>query len=116
MRKRRTLRILMAPVILTILLVGFGTGVEQLWNWLMPAIFALHPITFWQAIGLLALSWILFGGRRGFGIPRHARGFRGNRWRQAMRERWQQMTPDEREKFSQGIKNRCGGDWRPSGA
>jgi len=39
-----------------------GAAVQQLWNWLMPALFGLRPVTFWQAVGLLALSWILFGG------------------------------------------------------
>ncbi|TSC96434.1 MAG: hypothetical protein Athens101426_354 [Parcubacteria group bacterium Athens1014_26] len=31
-----------------------------LWNWLMPEIFALKAITFWQAWGLVFLSGILF--------------------------------------------------------
>ena len=39
-----------------------GQLVMQLWNWLMPAIFGLRELTFWQAVGLLALSRILFGG------------------------------------------------------
>lgn len=40
----------------------FGLIVMLLWNWLMPAIFGLPCITFWQAFGLLALCKILFGG------------------------------------------------------
>lgn len=40
----------------------FGMAVKLLWNWLMPAIFGLPAITFWQAFGLLALCKILFGG------------------------------------------------------
>lgn len=34
-----------------------------LWNWLMPAIFGLQNITFWQALGLNILAWLLFHGR-----------------------------------------------------
>lgn len=40
----------------------FGFVVKGLWNWLMPAIFGLHALTFRQALVLLALSWIVFGG------------------------------------------------------
>ena len=38
----------------------FAVIVMWLWNWLMPAIFGLTTITFWQAWGLLVLSHILF--------------------------------------------------------
>lgn len=31
-----------------------------LWNWLMPVIFGLCKITFWQALGLNLLTGILF--------------------------------------------------------
>lgn len=75
--------------------------VMSLWNWLMPGLFALHQINFWQALGLLLLAKILFGGFRGRrGPPTH--------WRPAMMERWAQMTPEQREKFREGMKGRCG--------
>ena len=76
--------------------------VMTLWNWLMPGVFGLHPIGFWQALGLLLLSKILFGG--------FFRGRRGPHmhWRGRLIERWAQMTPEEREKFQQGIRGRCG--------
>ena len=75
--------------------------VMSLWNWLMPALFGLRVITFGQALGLLVLFKILFGGFRG--RP-------GDRmwWRRRMMERWEQMTPEEREKFRQGMRGRCG--------
>jgi hypothetical protein len=73
-----------------------GEVVMLLWNWLAPALFGWRQITFWQAIGLLALCRILFGGFRGGGGPR-------SRIRQRMAERWEQMTPEEREKFRQGL-------------
>jgi len=44
------------------LLFLFGFVVMLLWNWLMPEIFGLKQITYWQAWGLLALSSILFKG------------------------------------------------------
>jgi hypothetical protein len=78
----------------------FSLVTMSLWNWLMPALFGLRAIGFWQALGLLVLSRILLGGFRG---PGHAM-----QWRRRMHERWEQMTPEEREKFRQGIRGRCG--------
>ena len=57
-------------IFVLIVIAGFGQAVLQLWNLLMPDIFGLHPISFWQAVGLMALSWILFGGLRQ--LPPHA--------------------------------------------
>jgi len=95
---------LFAPLaILGIVLFTFigGEAVKLLWNWLTPALFGWHPISFWQAIGLLALCRILFGG---FG--RH--GFSRSAMRRRMTERWEHMTPEERERFRQGMRGRCG--------
>jgi len=88
----------------TIAIFICGEAVHLLWNWLMPALFHLPVIRFWQSVGLLFLSWFLFGGLRGFG--RRGPGYRGRwrgRMRERMRERWEQMTPEEREKFRQGV-------------
>ena len=56
-------------------------------------------------LGLMALGWILFGGVRGFG--RHRGGF-GGRWQRRMQERWEKMSPEEREKFRGSMRDRCG--------
>ncbi len=77
----------------------FTFVVRGLWNWLMPGLFGWHLITFWQALGILILSKILFGGFRG-------RPGWGGHWRGRMIERWEKMTPEEREKFREGL--RCG--------
>ena len=105
----------MFVIFVTIAIFVCGGAVQLLWNWLMPALFHLPIIRFWQAVGLLFLSWLLFGGRRGFGG--RAYGYRG-RWRHRMRERWERMTPEEREKFRQGVHS-CWGravppDTKPS--
>jgi hypothetical protein len=78
----------------------FGFIVKGLWNFLMPPIFGWHTITFWQGLGLLLLSKILFGG-----FHRHGGGGR-NHWRQHMKNRWETMTPEQREEFRRGM--RCG--------
>src|SRR6266403_2912710 len=82
-------------------IVVFGFIVMSLWNWLAPAVFGARTINFGQALGVLVLSKILFGGFRG-------RPGYGGHWRRRMSARWQQMTPEEREKFRQGISHRCG--------
>ena len=58
-----------------------------------------------QALGILVLSKILFGGFGG----RHWRG--SPAWKQKLKQRWDNMTPEEREKFKVEWKNRCGGRW-----
>jgi amino acid transporter len=101
MRGNRFLRVLKFALIAAVAFTAFSFLIMSLWNWLMPALFGLHVIRFWQAAGILVLSKILFGGFR----PRFGMGMR---WRRRMMERWEQMTPEEREKFRQGMRGRCG--------
>src|SRR5262245_47495127 len=57
-----------------------GIVVQWLWNWLVPDIFGLRSIRFWEALGLLALSRILFGGFGRGGGRRHSSDGRGREW------------------------------------
>jgi hypothetical protein len=104
----------MIPVVL----VGFvvfifigGEVVKLLWNWLAPPLFGLPLLSFWQALALLALCRILFGG---FGMSggghRHYRGRVAERMADRFAERWQNMSPEERERFRQRVRERCGFD------
>jgi len=98
MRNIRIVRALKIVLLVAIACAVFGFIVMSLWNWLMPALIGWRPITFWQALGLFILTKILFGGfRGGWGHGRH--------WRRRMMERWEQMTPEEREKFRQGLQD-----------
>jgi hypothetical protein len=72
-----------------------GFVVETLWNRLLPDIFGWRTITFWQAIGLMVLARLLFGG-----VGRHAFGPSGMKRR--IRERIE-MSADERERFRRGM-------------
>lgn len=103
MRNRKKL-IFIAPVamlgILLFIAIG-GAIVQQLWNWLLPSLFGWRAITFWQALGLLTLCRILFGG---LGVGRSTR----SNVRHRMAERWEHMTPEERDRFRQGIRDRFG--------
>jgi hypothetical protein len=80
--------------------IALSFVVMALWNWLVPAVIGWKAIDFWQALGLLVLSRILFGFRVGFGFRGHGRG--------RMAERWARMSPEEREKFREGMRGRCG--------
>ncbi|OLB28597.1 MAG: hypothetical protein DMG42_23640 [Acidobacteria bacterium] len=89
-----------------------GELVMHLWNWLLPPLFGWRLITFWQALGLLLLCRILFGGWGGSGggkghMRHRMREGMAERMGERMRERWEKMTPEEREKFRQGL----GGCW-----
>jgi len=88
--------IVIAPAALTgmlilVALVGAigGEIVKYLWNWLMPPLFGWHTVTFWQALGLLALCRILFGSH-------------------VFRNHSRRRTSEERDKFRQGMRDRFG--------
>ncbi len=99
-----------------ITLMGFAT--MYLWNWLIPEIFNGSTVTFWQAIGLLALGKLLTGF---MGVGRHSWSKGGHSgwshkkdmfWKQKMEDKMANMTDDERAKFKQYYYNRCG--WKTS--
>jgi len=104
MRKRLIFIVPLAIIGMAIFMAIGGEVVRLLWNWLAPALFGLREITFWQALGLLALCRILFGGFRlgGGGSPR-------SRIRRRMAERCGEMTPEERERIRQGLRGRWSG-------
>ena len=86
----------------------FGWVTKELWNWLMPSIFGLRTITFAQAIGLVLLGKILFGGfhKHGHGP---GGGWRSKReWKRRMQDRWDAMSEEERATFRAGMKERWG--------
>ena len=64
MRGRRFLRVLKVVAIVIVAFTVFGFVVTHLWNYLMPGLFGLRMITFWQAVGLMVLGRLLFGGFR----------------------------------------------------
>jgi hypothetical protein len=99
MRRLWILRGLRVIAFGSLALALFGFVVMALWNAVLPAVTGLHAITFIQALGLLVLSRILFGGLRGWGR-------RGGHWRARMHARWQQMTPEERERFRDMLGSR----------
>jgi hypothetical protein len=117
MRMTKLTRLMiMAPLAILGIVIFTAIGGEivmLLWNWLAPTLFGLRQVTLWQAIGLLALCRILFGGfGLGGGGHRNSRrrmeGRISERIRERVDERWEQMTPEERERFRQGLHDRSG--------
>lgn len=101
MKRHRLAGVLKVIVVGLCAVTLFTFLVMTLWNALLPGILGVRSISFWQALGLLVLSKILFGGFR----P----GWRGGPpWRRRMTERWERMSPEEREKFKQGLGRGCG--------
>ena len=104
MRPRWKRLILIAPLAILgmLLFIAICGGIVQfLWNWLLPSLFDWREISFWQALGILALCRILFGGS----------GWRGSvrsNVRRRMEERCERMTPEERERFRQRMRERFG--------
>jgi len=85
----------LAIVAIPLFLIVGGEVVMHLWNWLLPPLFGWRMLGFWQALGLLALCRILFGGLGGHGGPRN----RGRHFGRGCRK----MTPEEREKFRKAM-------------
>jgi hypothetical protein len=105
-RKKRLFWI--APLaILGIALFAYigGEIVMHLWNWPLPPLFGFRQVTFWQGLGMLALCRILFGGH---GWHRSGRSHFRRRMAERMEERYATMTPEERERFRQSWRGRCG--------
>lgn len=101
MKGNRLKRVLGLVLLAALAFALLGFVVMGLWNWLLPTLFGLHPITFWQAVGVVILSRILFGGFRG-------RRGRHWYWRRRMMKRWERMSPEDREKWRQSFRGRCG--------
>jgi Ca2+/H+ antiporter, TMEM165/GDT1 family len=101
MKRFRVLKVVGFVVLGIAGLFLFSAIVMLLWNNLLPTLFHLPIINLWQALGLLVLAKLLFGG---LGGGNHRRP-----WRHKMQQKWMNMSPEEREKLRQEWGNRCGG-------
>jgi hypothetical protein len=76
----------------------FGYVFMRLWNWLMPMIFGLSAITFWQGFGLVILAKIIFGGFSG-----HFSG-KGKRFKKDKSHEYNHLDFDNRADFMSFMK------------
>src|SRR6478609_10879411 len=98
-------KFVMVIVAVAVFGTAFVLATQYLWNWIVPALFAGPVITFWQALGLLVLSKILFSGFGSKGNWSKHRG-RGPYWK----EKWNAMSPGEQERFKTKMKG-MGNKW-----
>ena len=88
----------------------FGWLTMTLWNWLVPVLFNGPMISIWQAFGLLILSKILFSGFGGGKSKGHWGHHRSGYWKPYWKERYDRMSPEERERLKERMKEKwC--DW-----
>ena len=80
LRSKKPFEVFFTGLFIAVAIVGFltlfGYVTMRLWNWLMPEIFDLTTITFWQAVGLLILAKFFFGG---FGSDRSSKKKKGSK-------------------------------------
>lgn len=94
-RRYRGLFFLFIPL----LIAALGGAVMALWNAILPEVLDARPLSYWQALGLLLLSRILFGGFRfgGGGAP----------WAKRRRGRWANLSDEERARMKEAWRKRC---------
>ena len=95
-RRFKWIAILMIPII--VLFVCWL--VMTLWNAILPDVLPVKSITYIQAIGIFILSRILFGSLR------FQPGWHQPKYVNHLRERWKNMTPEEKENFRKDLRNR----------
>lgn len=85
-----------------IIFLAVALIVMWLWNCILPEILGVKIINYWQAMGILLLSKILFGGFHG----KFGQGMREMKEKH-MQNRMEGMTPEEKEKFKEIWKQKC---------
>ncbi|MGB3850832.1 MAG: hypothetical protein WA958_12755 [Tunicatimonas sp.] len=94
-RRYRGLFFLFVPLLIATL----GAVVMMLWNAILPEVVGAKPLSYGQALGLLLLSRILFGGFRfgGGGPP----------WKGRRRGRWTNLSEEDRTRMKEAWRQRC---------
>ena len=98
-KNRRFLFVFLIPLIF----LALSAAVMLLWNAILPDVIHAGRLNYWQALGLLALCRLLFGG---FGFHRGGRNPYVARSRE-MKEKWRTMNDEEKQKFREEWKARC---------
>ena len=81
-----------------------GAIVMYLWNAILPSVLHVESLTYWQAVGLLILCKILFGNfNRGGRADCRSFGTKSTEWK----EKWLNMTEDEKAQFKEQWRKRC---------
>jgi hypothetical protein len=92
-------RAIFIPIAIAAGVFVFGSLVMFLWNSILPVVFGISAITFWQALGILVLSKILIGGFHGHRGHHHS----AHDWH----SKRMHLSPEEREKMKEEWRSRC---------
>lgn len=112
-RNKRPYRHIPGPVkglfflaMISLVIFVLGQVIMFLWNTILVKVAGVQVINFWEAIGLFILSRILFGSFHFGPKGRHIK--QGARKRAHWKEKWRNMTEEERVEFKKRWKERCG--------
>lgn len=97
---KKIVKVILIIPLVALAIALFGWVTMSLWNWLVPELFGGPAVTFWQALGLLVLSKILFSG---FG---KGGGYYRGHWKGNWKKRLGHMSPEERAHFKQKFEER----------
>jgi len=92
---------MMAKMTLKLLVVG--VVVLLLWNWLMPQLFSLPAINYWQSLGLLLLSKIFFSG---FWYQNTGKEYSEEHWKQKFHRKWGHVEDSHRRKVKEELSKK----------
>ena len=97
-------------VLAAVLAFLFGLIVMALWNWLMPELFGIRAISYWEAWGLVLLAHILFKlGGHGNHRSDHDRD---EEWKERFRRRFKDRFFESDRRKDEGA---APGDRAPGG-
>ncbi len=94
------------PFIFLFIIAGIfalSAVVMFLWNAILPDVIDVNPLNYWQALGILVLSKILFGGSK-FGPGR--KHYKNKHLH--FKEKFMNMTDEQKESFREEWRYRCG--------
>lgn len=106
MKNKKYLSLLKIPLMIMgfiLIVAGFSFVVMWLWNAILPDLLGVGTLSFWQALGLLVLSKILFGGFGGSCKEKKKHGPPPRHFK----DKWKNMNEEERQKFKEEWKKRC---------
>lgn len=95
------LKIVGMILVFAAIVAALSALVMYLWNTILTDVTNVKPLTFWKAMGLLLLAKILFGGvGKGFGR-------KGGSKRKHWKNKWMNMSPEERNEAKSRWKEHC---------
>lgn len=103
-KKFHPIKILFFVGMFALFVAAVGAVVMFLWNAIIPDVTGWKPLTYWQALGLLILFKILFGGLGKGGRPHwRDKHKRKKEWKQ----KWMNMSSEEKAEMKEKWKSYC---------